>query len=126
MYGHHRHGGWGGGPYIQRRVGPPLLGGFGLGGGLMGDLLAGSVGYLVGKNSWQNQQYQQYPTQYQPPYQQSVPPYVPPAQQQYQPAQGNVQDARLAQLNLLDQLRAKGTLTEAEFQAEKQKILNGY
>jgi Short C-terminal domain len=132
MYRHHEHGGWGnprwgggwGGPFVGRRVGYSMLGGLGLGGGggLMGDLLAGGVGYLMGKNSSQNQQ--QYPPQYQqaaPQYQQTVP--------QYQPMQGSaggVQDGRLAQLNLLGQLRASGTLTDAEFQAEKQKILNGY
>ncbi|HCI81802.1 MAG TPA: hypothetical protein DHW02_19170 [Ktedonobacter sp.] len=32
---------------------------------------------------------------------------------------------RLAQLRLLGQLREQGMLTEDEFQAEKQKILNG-
>jgi Short C-terminal domain len=146
MYGRHEHGergwgggggwgggrgwgggGWGGGPFIGRRVGYPLLGGSGMGGlglggggGLVGDLLAGGVGYLMGKNTSQNQP--QYPAQYQQPqYQQPVP--------QYQPTQGStggVQDGRLSQLNLLGQLRAQGTLTDAEFQAEKQKILNGY
>ena len=155
MYRHHEHGGWGGGlgggwgnprwgggcgggwgggPFMGRRAGYPLLGGMGGlgmggGGGLMGDLLAGGVGYLVGKNSSQGQpqypsQYQQNPPQYQqatPQYQQAVP--------QYQPAQGptgGVQDGRLARLNLLGQLRAQGTLTDEEFQIEKQKILNGY
>jgi len=106
-------------------MGGPGMGG---GGGLIGDLLAGGVGYLAGKNSSQNQpqyspQYQQYP----PQYQQATPQYQPPVPQ-YQPAQGSaggVQDGRLAQLNLLGQLREQGILTDAEFQAEKQKILNG-
>jgi hypothetical protein len=140
MYGRHEHGdrGWGGGGWGNprwgggwgggRRVGYPLFGGFGMGGsglggggGFIGDLLAGGVGYLMGKNTSQNQQ--QYPAQYQqypPQYQQATP--------QYQPVQGSaggVQDNRLAQINLLGQLRAQGTLTDAEFQAEKQKILNG-
>src|SRR5947209_20178245 len=122
MYRRHERGGWGGGwgggmgggPFIGRRAGYPLLGGLGMGGlglggggGLMGDLLAGGVGYLMGRNISQNQQ--QYPPQYQqaaPQYQQIVP--------QYQPVQGSaggVQDGRLAQLNLLGQLRAQGTLT---------------
>ncbi len=129
-----RGGGWGGGPFMGRRVGYPLLGGmggFGLGGGggLIGDLLAGGVGYLMGKNTSQNQP--QYPAQYQqyqPQYQQATPQYQPPVPQ-YQPAQGSaggVQDGRLAQLNLLGQMRAQGTLTDDEFQAEKQKIMNGY
>jgi hypothetical protein len=124
--------------------------GFGGGGGLIGDLLAGGVGYLVGKNSAQNQpqyqqyqqyppnqpQYQQYPPnqpqyqQYQPnqpQYQQAAPQYQQPVPQ-YQPAQGSAnspQDSQLAQLNLLGRLRTQGVLTDAEFQAEKQKILNG-
>lgn len=83
----------------------------------------------MGRNSSQSQQqysaqYQQYPPQYQqaaPQYQQTVPQY-----QSVQGSAGSVQDARLAQLNLLGQLRAQGTLTDEEFQAEKQKILNGY
>ena len=86
------------------------------------------MGYLAGKNSSQNQpQYPaQYP-QYPPQYQQATPQYQPPVPQ-YQPAQGSaggVQDGRLAQLNLLGQLHEQGILTDAEFQAEKQKILNG-
>jgi predicted lipid-binding transport protein (Tim44 family) len=159
MYGRHEHGGWGGGrgggwgnprwgggwgggPFVGRRVGTSFLGGLGMGGlgmggggGLIGDLIAGGMGYLAGKNSSQNQspyppQYQQYPPQYQqatPQYQPPVPQYQPPVPQ-YQPAQGSaggVQDGRLAQLNLLGQLREQGILTDAEFQAEKQKILNG-
>jgi hypothetical protein len=155
MYGHHGHGGFGGGwgggwgnprwgggwgggwggPFVGRRVGYPLLGGLGglgmggLGmgssGGLVGDLLAGGVGYLMGRNTSQNQQqYQQYPPQYQqyqqPQYQQPTPQYQPP-----QGSAGNAQDSRLAQLNLLGRLREQGTLTDDEFQAEKQRILNG-
>lgn len=144
MYGHH-HGGWGwgggwggwGGPYM-RRAGFPLFGGgwgmgsgLGGGGGLMGDLLAGGLGYMMGRGSARQnqqyppqyqQQYQQYPPQYQQQYQQPAPQYQPP------PAQGSAasaQNARLAQLRLLGQMRQSGTLTEDEFQAEKQKILNG-
>jgi hypothetical protein len=164
MYGRHEHGGWGGGrgggwgnprwgggwgggPFVGRRVGTSFLGGLGMGGlgmgglgmgsggGLIGDLIAGGVGYLAGKNSSQYQQqyppqYQQYPPQYQqaaPQYQPPVPQYQPPVPQ-YQPPQGSaggVQGGKLAQLNLLGQLREQGTLTDAEFQAEKQKILNG-
>ncbi len=127
-------GGWGGG----RRIGYPLCGGgFGLGGlgggGLLSDLLSGGVGYLMGKNSAQNQQQAaQYPPQYQQPapqYQQYPPQCQQPAPQ-YQPSPsqgsgGNTQDRRLAQLRQLGQLREQGVLTEDEFQAEKQRILNG-
>lgn len=142
MYGHH-HGGWGrgwggwgggwggwGGPYM-RRAGFPLFGGFGMGpgiggGGLIGDLLAGGLGYMMGRGSAaQNQQYQQpYPPQYQqypPQYQQATPQYQPPDQG----SAASAQNTRLAQLRLLGQMRQSGTLTEDEFQAEKQKILNG-
>jgi hypothetical protein len=121
------------------------LGGFGSGlggGGLLGDLLSGGIGYLAGKHTAQNQQqqmgqYQQYPPQYQQQYQPPAQPY----QQQYQPQyqqptpsyqapdsqvqQANTQNASLAQLRLLGQLRQSGVLTDDEFQREKQKILGG-
>ncbi len=127
--------------------------GSGLGGGLVGDLLSGGLGYLAGRNLGQNQQqqpgqysqYQQPAPQYQQPqyqqsqYQQPAPQYQQPQYQQpapqYQQPQyqqppsqmsiGNTQNNELAQLKLLGQLREQGTLTEDEFQAEKQKILNG-
>jgi hypothetical protein len=107
---HHRHGGFGG-------FGFPLFGGFGMGGGLLGDLLAGGVGYYLGSRSaQQNQQYaapyQQYP---QAPY-----------QQYQQPTAGTPSSDALAQLKLLGQLRESGILTEEEFQMQKQRILNGY
>jgi|SRR5579884_370957 len=142
--------GWGGHRRWERRVGYPLfgggmglggLGGFGSGfggGGLLGDLLSGGIGYLAGRSMAQNQQASQYPPQYQsypPQYQaqyQPSPQYQQPYQAQapqYQaPPQGNLdttQSNRLAQLKLLGQLREQGTLTEEEFQAEKQRILNG-
>jgi hypothetical protein len=115
----------------------------GSGGGLLGDLMAGGLGYMMGRQQGapqnqqyppqyqqgtaQNQQYlppyqqgavqnQQYPTQYQ----QSVPQYQPP------PAQGGTQNSQLAQLRLLGRLHDSGVLTNDEFQAEKQKILNGF
>lgn len=107
------------------------------GGGLMGDLLAGGLGYMMGRGSARQnqqyppqyqQQYQQYPPQYQQPapqyppqYQQATPQYQPPTQG----SAASAQNARLAQLRLLGQMRQSGTLTEDEFQAEKQKILNG-
>ncbi|MBX5450129.1 MAG: SHOCT domain-containing protein [Thermogemmatispora sp.] len=71
---------------------------------------------------WQgtrNQPYQSYPPYYQQGY--GYPPYQGPAQN---PSAGT--DARLAQLQLLERLRASGVLTEAEFEAEKQRILSGY
>ena len=100
---------FGGGCCGGRRSGYPLFGGgFGLG-GLLSDLLSGGVGYLIGKNSAQNQQ-------------QSAPPYQPSPSQE---SGSNTQDNRLAQLRQLGQLREQGVLTEEEFQAEKQRILNG-
>jgi predicted lipid-binding transport protein (Tim44 family) len=133
--------GWGG--YGLGGLGLGGLGG-GLGtGGVLGDLLSGGLGYLMGKRSAQNQQqqlaqyqqyppqYQQYPPQYQQPYQQSAPQYQQPAPQYQPPAQfaqtstGSTQNSRLTQLKLLGQLREQGVLTDDEFQAEKQRILNG-
>ena len=124
------YGPWGGprgpwrggprGPWGPRRGRPVIIResvmpGLGLGnaGGLIGDIVAGGIGYLVGKNSaQQDQQYQQ-----QQPYQQQ-----PPVQQYQQ----STEEQRLQRLNLLGQMRAQGTLTEEEFQREKQRILNGY
>jgi len=78
---------WGG--RYMRRGGFPLfpMGGYGMGmggGGLIGDLMAGGIGYMMGKQSAQQApQYQ--PPQYQTPqYQpQQAPQYQPPPQ--YQP-----------------------------------------
>jgi hypothetical protein len=107
---HHHWGGWGwGGPVFFRPFG------FGLGGGLFGDLLAGGLGYMLGR--WQGTRNQPYP-----PY--TAYPYGP-YQYQTPPAQSNPADARLAQLQLLARLRDSGVLTEAEFEAEKQRILQG-
>jgi len=121
----------------MRRRGFPLLfpmGGFGMGGGgsLLGDLAAGGIGYLMGRQSaqqapqYQAPQYQppqtpQYQTpQYQPP---QTPQYQPPANQQAPAASGG--NERLAQLQLLGHLRDSGLLTNDEFEAEKRKILQG-
>ena len=116
----------------MRRVGYPLFGGGwgggGIGGGgLLGDLMAGGLGYMVGRQQGATNQ-QQYPPQYQQqPYPQQPYPQQPYPQQQYQqPAQGNMQNSQLAQLQLLGQLHDAGTLTDQEFQAQKQKILNGF
>ena len=59
----------------------------------------------------------------QPEYQQQAPP---PQQQQAPPPQQQAEDPmtqKLAQLKELGELKAAGVLTEAEFQAQKQRIL---
>lgn len=98
---HHMHG-FGG-------FGGPMFGGFGMGGGLLGDMLAAGLGYYVGRRSVPS--YGQYPA-----YPQPYPPQVAmdPSRQ------------RLAQLQLLGHLRESGVLTEEEFQQEKQRILGGF
>ncbi len=124
----YRRGGFGrgwGGPYM-RRGGFPLLGmggfgmgmgGFGGGGSLLGDLVAGGFGYLMGRQSAQQYQAPQY----------QAPQYQPPSQApQYQAPAASGANEKLAQLKLLGQLRASGTLSDDEFEAEKQKILQGY
>ena len=130
---------WAGG-YMRRR-GFPLfpMGGYGMGmgmGGLLGDLVAGGIGYMMGKQSTQQgPQYQGPPPQYQTPQYQPPPPqYQPPQTPQYQappvmpnqqaPASG--ESERLAQLKLLGHLRDSGLLTNDEFEVEKRKIMQGY
>jgi hypothetical protein len=155
----YRRGRFWGGPYMRRR-GFPLfpMGGYGMGmgmggGGLIGDLMAGGIGYLMGKQSAQQApQYQppQYQApQYQPPQmpQYQTPQYQPQQTPQYQPSQApqyqppqyqssmvtpNQQatgassvNERLAQLKLLGHLRDSGILTNDEFEEEKQKIMQG-
>ncbi len=131
----------------MRRRGFPLfpMGGYGMGmgmGGLLGDLVAGGIGYMMGKQSaQQGPQYQgpppQYQTpQYQPPQspQYQTPQYQPPQSPQYQaPAVTPDQQATasggsesLAQLKLLGHLRDSGLLTNDEFEVEKRKIMQGY
>ncbi len=146
----YRRGRFWGGPYMRRR-GFPLfpMGGYGMGGGgLIGDLMAGGIGYLIGKQSVQQaQQYQtpQYQPQQAPQYQ--TPQYQPSQATQYQPQQAPQYQApqyqasaatpnqqvtaasgvneRLAQLKLLGHLRDSGILTNDEFEVEKQKIMQG-
>ena len=140
-------GGWGmGRPYMRRR-GFPLFGGYGGwgmggmgGGGLLSDLLAGGIGYMMGRQSGQQYQQPQYqPPQYQQPQQYQAPYYQPPQTPQYQPPQqyqtpqpqyqppaAGSSNESLAQLRLLAQLRNSGMLTDDEFEAEKQKILHGH
>ena len=116
------------------------MGGMG-GGGLMGDLLAGGIGYMMGRRTgqqyqqpqYQQPQYQPPPQQYQAPYYQppQAPQYQPPPQQyqqpqpQYQQPAAGASNETLAQLRLLGHLRDSGRLTNDEFEAEKQKILHG-
>ncbi len=140
----YRRGPFWGGPYMRRRGFPLLfpMGGFGMGmgGGLLGDLMAGGIGYLMGRQSAQQAPQYQVP-QYQPPQapQYQAPQYQPtqaPQYQapQYQPPQDTNQQAplasssneKLAQIQLLGRLRQSGLLTNDEFEAEKRKILQGY
>jgi hypothetical protein len=114
-----RGGGFGGGGF-GRRIGIPLMGGYGgyggYGGGygspLLGSLMAGGLGYAMGSSSAQQAQqpYQPYPYQGQPAAPQGQPP--------------NGDSGKLAQIKLLGDLREAGTLTNDEFESEKQKILN--
>ena len=98
--------------------------GMGGGGSLLGDLAAGGIGYLMGRQSAQQAPQYQAP-QYQPPQapQYQPPQYQPPANQQAPAASGG--NERLAQLQLLGHLRDSGLLTNDEFEAEKRKILQG-
>ena len=102
-------------------------------GGLMGDLVAGGIGYIMGKQSArQAPQYQPPQTpQYQPP---QAPQYQPPQTPQYQPSAvtpnqqvtaASGANERLAQLKLLGHLRDSGLITNDEFEVEKQKIMHG-
>jgi hypothetical protein len=61
------------------------------------------------------QQYAQPPQQYAPPPQQYAPPPPPPA--------ADPMADKLAQLKQLGELKEQGVLTEAEFAAQKQRIL---
>src|SRR5712692_11995055 len=126
MYG---RGPFWGGRYMRRR------------GSLLGDLAAGGIGYLMGKQSaQQTQQYQapQYQAPQTPQYQ--APQYQAPQTPQYQAPQHQAPtvapnqqataasgtNERLAQIKLLGHLRDSGLLTNDEFEAEKQKILQGF
>src|SRR5215470_7901587 len=114
----YRRGPFWGGPYMRRRGFPLLfpMGGFGMGmgGGLLGDLMAGGIGYLMGRQSAQQAPQYQAP-QYQPPQ----------APNQQAPLAGGGNE-KLAQIQLLGHLRQSGLLTNDEFEAEKRKILQGY
>jgi len=94
---------YGRGPYMRRRGFPLLfpMGGFGMGmgmgGSLLGDLAAGGIGYLMGRQSAQQASQYQAP-QYQPPQapQYQAPQYQPPANQQVPTATGGVEEQALA------------------------------
>jgi hypothetical protein len=78
-------------------------------------------------NRWaakDEQQYeaQQYESQQAQQYQ--APPPPPPAPQAAPPAGGGM-EAKLAQLQQLGELKQSGVLTDAEFEAQKAKILGG-
>jgi Short C-terminal domain len=124
-------GGFGGGfgrgfgrGFGMRRFGAPLvmpMGGWGMGGygsPLLTSLLAGGVGYALGSNS--AQQGAQQPPPY-PPYPYPYPYQAPPAAAQGQPSSAD--SGKLAQLQLLGELHESGTLTDDEFEREKQCIL---
>jgi hypothetical protein len=69
------------------------------------------------QNRWAQQNEQQY---------QQQPQYAPPPQQQYAPPPQQPTPARdpIAQLKDLAELKSQGVLTEAEFEAQKAKILS--
>jgi hypothetical protein len=75
----------------------------------------------------QQQAYQQPPPQYQqapPAYEQPAPPPQQVMVVQAPPADAGM-DAKLQQLQQLGELKAQGILSDQEFEAQKQKILNG-
>lgn len=108
----------------MRRFGAPLvmpMGGMGMGGfgsPLLTSLMAGGLGYALGSSSAQQAPpqappYPQYP--YQPyPYQAPAPAPAPTS---------SADSGKLAQLKLLGELHDSGTLTDDEFESEKQRIL---
>ena len=115
-------GGFGGRGFGMRRFGAPLImpmGGYmgmgGMGSPLLTTLMAGGLGYALGNNTAQGvPQAPPYPSY--PPYPyQAPPPAVP---------QGSSADSsKLAQLQLLGELHESGTLTDNEFEIQKQRIL---
>lgn len=110
-------GGFGRG-FGMRRFGAPLvmpMGGMGMGSPLLTSLLAGGVGYALGSNAAQQNQQQPPPSPYPSPYQ------APPAAPSIPASSAN--NGKLAQLKLLGELHEAGTLTDDEFESEKQRIL---
>ena len=119
--------GFGGRGFGVRRFGAPLvmpMGGWGMGMGgspLLTTLMAGGLGYALGSSSAQQPAQQAAPQA--PPY----PPY-PPYPYQGPPAvtpgpAPSADSGKLAQLQLLGELRDSGVLTDDEFESQKQRIL---
>jgi Short C-terminal domain len=111
----------------MRRFGAPLvypMGGYGMGSPLLNTLMAGGLGYMIGSSSAQQAAPQAQPMvapPYQPyPYQPY--PYQPPPAPAQAPTSG-ADSGKLAQLKLLGELHDSGTLTDDEFESEKQRIL---
>ncbi|MGB8346868.1 MAG: SHOCT domain-containing protein [Ktedonobacteraceae bacterium] len=110
-------GGFGRG-FGMRRFGAPLImpmGGYGMGMGspLITTLMAGGLGYMMGSNTAQQ------PSQTMAPPSQPYPYQGPPA------SASSADSGKLAQLKLLGELHDSGTLTDDEFESEKQRILRG-
>ena len=107
----------------MRRFGAPLvypMGGGGMGSPLLNTLMAGGLGYMLGSNTAQQAAPQTQPMMAAPPYQPY--PYQPPPVPPQAPPSG-ADSGKLAQLQLLGELHDSGTLTDDEFESEKQRIL---
>ena len=113
-------GGFGGRGFGMRRFGAPLImpmGGYmGMGSPLLTTLMAGGLGYALGNNTAQQGVPQA------PPYP-SYPPYPYQAPQPAVPQGSSADSSKLAQLQLLGELHESGTLTDNEFEIQKQRIL---
>ena len=102
----------------MRRIGMPLLGGWGMegmggmGSPLLTTLMAGGLGYMAGSNSAQ-----QAASPYPPQYPSQAPPATP-------TPGGSTNNGTLAQLQLLGKLHDSGVLTNDEFEREKRQILH--
>ena len=116
--------GFGGRGFGMRRFGAPLvMGGWGMGMGGMGSpllttLMAGGLGYALGNNTAQQGVPQAPPYPSYPPY-----PYPYQAPQPAVPQGSSADSSKLAQLQLLGELHESGTLTDNEFEIQKQRIL---
>jgi hypothetical protein len=110
-------------------MGPPMMmGGMGMGMGLGGSpllsgLMTGGIGYLLGRNSGQQQQPYVPVQQASPAYPQQA--YYPPPQSAPYQASTSSNSGDLAQLKLLGDLHDRGVLTDDEFAREKASILGG-
>jgi hypothetical protein len=84
---------------------------------LLTTLMADGLGYIMGSTTAQQPQQAPLPQPYPYPYQGQPAPQPPPA--------ASTDSGKLAQLKLLGELREAGTLTDDEFESEKQRILRG-